>query len=140
MDERTQLMFQMEMLLRNVYRKLKNEVNKLYGDEITRNEFLILKILGEQGQKKTTDLSKYLEVSASHITAVTDSLLKKKWITRTRSREDRRMIMIDITPLGKEMLKKYEQKKSAYIQKRLQHLSNEELEKIIVLMKKMLKD
>lgn len=45
-----------------------------------------------KGLKKVTEFAPILEVSASHITAVTDALVEKEWITRIRSKEDRRII------------------------------------------------
>ena len=64
---------------------------------MSRNEFMILRLLSEQGPKKVTEFATILGVSASHITAVTDALVEKGWITRVRSKEDRRIIkMLEI--------------------------------------------
>ena len=90
-------MYDMEALLRKVFKQIRNEVNEILDKELSRNEFTILRILSEQGPKKVTEFAPILEVSASHITAVTDALVEKEWITRIRSKEDRRIIRIHIT-------------------------------------------
>ncbi|SPU03628.1 MarR family transcriptional regulator [Bacillus subtilis] len=72
----------------------------------------ILRILSEQGLKKSLEFAPILEVSASHITAVTDALVEKEWITRIRSKEDRRIIRIHITEAGEKVLQHFNEKKN----------------------------
>lgn len=103
MKVRTQMMYDMEALLRKVFKQIRNEVNEILDKELSRNEFTILRILSEQGPKKVTEFAPILEVSASHITAVTDALVEKEWITRIRSKEDRRIIRIHITESGRKL-------------------------------------
>lgn len=85
-------------------KQIRNEVNEILDKELSRNEFTILRILSEQGPKKVTEFAPILEVSASHITAVTDALVEKEWITRIRSKEDRRIIRIHITEAGEKIV------------------------------------
>ncbi|MCY9430981.1 MarR family transcriptional regulator, partial [Bacillus spizizenii] len=73
MKVRTQMMYDMETLLRKVFKQIRNEINEILDKELSRNEFTILRILNEQGPKKVTEFAPILEVSASHITAVTDA-------------------------------------------------------------------
>lgn len=103
MKVRTQMMYDMEALLRKVFKQIRNEVNEILDKELSRNEFIILRILSEQGPKKVTEFAPILEVSASHITAVTDALVEKEWITRIRSKEDRRIIRIHITEARRKL-------------------------------------
>ncbi len=49
---RTQMMYDMEALLRKVFKQIRNEVNEILDKELSRNEFTILRILSEQGPKK----------------------------------------------------------------------------------------
>ncbi len=60
---------------------------------------------------KSNGIRPILEVSASHITAVTDALVEKEWITRIRSKEDRRIIRIHITEAGEKIVDHFNQKK-----------------------------
>jgi len=130
----------MEALMRDVYKKTRHEMNQVYDNEMSRNEFFILKTLYELGPKKSSDLSKILNVSASHITAVTDSLIEKNWIERVRSVKDRRIVDIHLTEDGKSILEQYEKKKTDFLLEKFNDFSDEDIANFIILFKKLLKE
>ena len=45
-------MYGMEALMRNVYKKIRLEMNIVYDNELSRNEFFVLKILYEHKNEK----------------------------------------------------------------------------------------
>lgn len=52
MKAREQMMYDMEALLRTVFKQIRDEINELLEKEMSRNEFMILRLLSEQGPKK----------------------------------------------------------------------------------------
>jgi DNA-binding MarR family transcriptional regulator len=128
----------MEALMRHVYKKLRQEMNQVYDKEMSRNEFFILKTLYEQGSRKSSDLSKMLNVSASHITAVTDSLIEKSWIQRVRSVQDRRIVDLHLTEEGKNTLELFEKKKTDFLLQKFNDFSDQDMENFITLFNKLL--
>ncbi|MEH7809818.1 MarR family transcriptional regulator, partial [Bacillus safensis] len=66
MEQRKQMMYEMDTLLRTVFKQIRYEINSLLENELSRNEFLILNLLREQGAKKVTEFASILGVSASH--------------------------------------------------------------------------
>ncbi|KKI88680.1 MarR family transcriptional regulator [Bacillus sp. SA1-12] len=139
MKSRQDKMYEMEALMRHVYRKLRQDMNLVYENEMSRNEFFILKTLYEQGSKKSSDLSKMLNVSASHITAVTDSLIEKNWIQRVRSVHDRRIVDLHLTDKGKNTLELFEKKKTDFLLEKFNDFSDQDIENFITLFNKLLK-
>ncbi|MED4404071.1 MarR family transcriptional regulator [Metabacillus fastidiosus] len=137
MENRQEKMFEMEALIRSVFKKLRHELNTVYDKELSRNEFFILKNLFENGAKKASDLSKSLDVSASHITAVTDTLIEKGWITRVRSDRDRRIVDIHITAEGESIVQRYEKRKTEFLLSKFTHFTDEEIEVFIRLFQKL---
>ncbi|APH04710.1 MarR family winged helix-turn-helix transcriptional regulator [Bacillus weihaiensis] len=137
MEDRQDKMYEMEALMRHVYKKLRQEMNTVYENELSRNEFFILKTLFETGSKKASDLSKLLNVSASHITAVTDVLIEKEWIERVRSDKDRRIVDIHLTEEGKKTLELFEKKKTNFLLNKFENLNDEEIESFIQVLKKL---
>ncbi|QNF31160.1 MarR family transcriptional regulator [Metabacillus sp. FJAT-53654] len=131
-------MYEMEALMRHVYKKLRQEMNQVYDKEMSRNEFFILKTLYEQGSRKSSDLSKMLNVSASHITAVTDSLIEKSWIQRVRSVQDRRIVDLHLTEEGKNTLELFEKKKTDFLLQKFNDFSDQDMENFITLFNKLL--
>lgn len=139
MSSRQDKMYELESLMRYVYKVLRNEMNEVYENEMSRNEFFILKTLYEQGSKKSSDLSKMLNVSASHITAVTDSLIEKNWIKRIRSIQDRRIVDLHLTDEGKVKLELFEKKKTNFLLEKFNDFTDKEIEDFISLFHKLLK-
>ncbi|WP_044022289.1 MarR family winged helix-turn-helix transcriptional regulator [Bacillus sp. SG-1] len=130
-------MFRLEELFRNVFRMMKHDITKLYGQYLSSGELLVLKYLSEHGEMKASDLSKKMEVSASHVTSVTDSLTEKGYITRQRSSVDRRVVELTLTEKGKEILDKCMRIKSEYFQEKFNTFSNDEIEQLIYLFTKL---
>jgi len=139
LSSRQDKMYELESLMRYVYKVLRNEMNEVYENEMSRNEFFILKTLYEQGSKKSSDLSKMLNVSASHITAVTDSLIEKNWIKRIRSIQDRRIVDLHLTDEGKVKLELFEKKKTNFLLEKFNDFTDKEIEDFISLFHKLLK-
>jgi DNA-binding MarR family transcriptional regulator len=138
LKSRQDKMYEMEALMRHVYRKLRQEMNEVYDKEMSRNEFFILKTLYEQGSRKSSDLSKMLNVSASHITAVTDSLIEKSWIQRVRSVQDRRIVDLHLTEEGKNTLELFEKRKTDFLLQKFNDFSDQDMENFITLFNKLL--
>nr|WP_239583408.1 MarR family transcriptional regulator [Metabacillus iocasae] len=126
----------MELLFRTVFRQLRHEIHAVLNAELSPNEFMTLRMLKDLGPQKVTDISKRLNVSASHITAVTDLLISKEFVERKRSEQDRRIVEIVLTEAGKEVFERVEQKKQDYFFDRFQHFTDEEIKIIITLFEK----
>ncbi|WP_419157147.1 MarR family winged helix-turn-helix transcriptional regulator [Rossellomorea sp. BNER] len=118
---------------------MKQDLKKIYGQYFSSGEFMVLKHISENGAMKASDLSKLMEVSASHITAVTDTLVEKDFITRQRSNSDRRIVELALTNKGEEMLEFYNRKKLEYFQETFKSFSEDELNQLIGLFEKILK-
>ncbi|MED4072385.1 MarR family winged helix-turn-helix transcriptional regulator [Priestia endophytica] len=129
--ERHTMMVDLEKSMRRVFRQIRYEINDLLQSEMTSSEFAILRLLSEGGGKKATELSKALGVSASHITAVTDTMIDKEYITRRRSPNDRRVVEIVLTEKGEEIFKKFGDKKLKYLTEKFEVISDEELQQLI---------
>lgn len=134
---RQETVYQLERSFRTVFRKFKHDINNLLGDNLSSNEFIVIKLLLESGPKKVSEISSELNVSASHITSVSDSLVKKGYVTRIRSDEDRRVVQLDITPNRKEVVRELEMIKTNYMISRFEQFSDEELDLFLRLVKKL---
>ncbi|MGM0845377.1 MAG: MarR family winged helix-turn-helix transcriptional regulator [Bacillota bacterium] len=132
-------MFQLEELFRNVFRMMKQDITRLYGQYLSSGELLVLKYLSEHGEMKASDLSKKMDVSASHITSVTDNLSEKGYITRQRSTTDRRVVELVLTDNGRAILKKCLQIKVEYFQEKFNTFSQEEIQQLLYLFNKLYK-
>ncbi|WP_246483966.1 MarR family winged helix-turn-helix transcriptional regulator [Heyndrickxia vini] len=114
---------------------MKEQFNSRMNEYVTTNEYMVLKLM-YKGKMRVTDLSKTLEVSASHITSITDSLVQKKLIERSRSSKDRRVVDLELTTEGKALIKNLNQITSNYMQEMFGVFSDDEKKKLIALLHK----
>jgi DNA-binding MarR family transcriptional regulator len=136
MSGRTQLLEDLEVAFRENFRRLKKEFEILFGEDITPAEFFFLKHLVAKGPQMVSELSQEFFVSLSHITSVSDKLVKKNLIERKRSEMDRRVVQVDITEKGREIVEVLGVKKKEHFQRKFEHLSDEELAILLKLYKK----
>jgi DNA-binding MarR family transcriptional regulator len=127
---------ELEMVFRQVYRKLKDKVQKSMRNHVSPNEFIVLKYLLE-GPMRASELSKKLQVSASHITTVTDSLVEKELIERSRSTQDRRVVDLMINDKGTALVRDLIKVKSDLFKETFKVFSQEEIQILINLFKKL---
>ncbi|SMO34814.1 MarR family winged helix-turn-helix transcriptional regulator [Melghirimyces algeriensis] len=137
MDHRKVLINQLEDTFRAVFRQIRRDLQELFGDEINGSEFGFLKHLIENGPQKPSSLSVKLNVSASHVTNVTDALVRKGWIRRRRSSADKRVIELEITSEGIETCKRVEKNKVDYFRHKFDSLTTEEIETLQQLLQKL---
>lgn len=101
---------EIETSVKRVFNSFRHEVDGILDRKLTGGEFRVLSLISS-GVNRTTDLSKKLDVSASHITAITDSLVANNFITRHRSEVDRRIVVLELTEEAKDFVASIEQKK-----------------------------
>ena len=86
-----------------IYRAMQRELNRrLESLNITYLDFLILKATNE-GPITMVGLSKRFYVTQSAITSAVDRLESQHLVERKRSLEDRRVVVISITPKGRKV-------------------------------------
>ncbi|WP_409298261.1 MarR family winged helix-turn-helix transcriptional regulator [Peribacillus sp. SCS-26] len=117
---------------------IRNELQLIYGNAINGNEFAVLRFLYIAGPQKASAISQDLKVSASHITNVTDILVKKGYITRKRTDQDRRIVKIALTDEGEALYLELAKKRSEYFTEKFGVLSEEELTQFTDLYRKLL--
>ncbi|MGE8204226.1 MarR family winged helix-turn-helix transcriptional regulator [Heyndrickxia sp. NPDC080065] len=127
---------ELELLFRIVFRKMREQYSSVMSEYVTINEFIVLKHL-LKGKMRVSDLSRALQVSASHITSITDSLVQKQLIERERSSKDRRVVVLCLTNEGNDLIKKLNTLNSEFLQEKFKVFSKEEINDLICLLRKL---
>ncbi|MBC1603479.1 MarR family winged helix-turn-helix transcriptional regulator [Paenilisteria rocourtiae] len=127
---------EIETSVKRVFNSFRHEVDSILDRKLTGGEFRVLSLISS-GVNRTTDLSKKLDVSASHITAITDSLVANNFITRHRSEVDRRIVVLELTEEARDFVASIEQKKKEMIVRRFSVFTDEEREQFQALLKKL---
>ncbi|AJG60177.1 MarR family winged helix-turn-helix transcriptional regulator [Bacillus cereus] len=137
-QNREQLMEELSTNVFAMFRTLRNDIGKIFGGYIPWNEFIVLRILNRTNKEMVSRVANELNVSNSHITAVTEKLINKGFVTRSRSTSDRRVVYLEITEQGKDLVTKMEGAKKQYLQERFSTLSEEEMNIMISISKKLI--
>lgn len=83
---------------------LKLEEEAIITDEfkdITNNDMHIIETVGLSGENTMSVVAKRLGITAGSLTTSVNSLVNKKYVTRQRSEEDRRVVFLRLTAKGK---------------------------------------
>lgn len=106
MPETNSQLLELSGTFRKLIKKMTHEWNKRMSDSFSMTQFRTLYTLNARGPQKAADLADILDVTSGAITGVADKLIFKRLIERQRSEDDRRVVYLSITELGREALDK----------------------------------
>lgn len=86
-----------------VHKKAEALIKGEIGNDLTNDQYYILKYIFESGECTSSDLAAVFEVNKSAITAIINRMADKGLIQRTRDENDRRVIYLALTDDGKEL-------------------------------------
>jgi DNA-binding MarR family transcriptional regulator len=113
------------------YRKLnkmaRTNLNELLETYVPFNEFMVLRMLLDQRQQNVSQIAEKLSVSSSHITAVSEKLIQKGYLSRIRAEDDRRMVFLNLTDSGEKIANEVEKTITGYFYQKLESVTDEEM-------------
>jgi DNA-binding MarR family transcriptional regulator len=93
--------------LRRIIKSLQDYSQTVYSHfGITGPQLWVLKTLYQNGSLSLGELSKGMYLNPSTITGVIDRLEKKGFVLRGRNEIDRRVVKVQLTPKGTELVKR----------------------------------
>lgn len=93
---------------------------------LTMNDIHVIKAIGTKKGKNMSSVAKALNVTMGTLTIAVNSLVKKGFVDRVRSEEDRRVVLVSLTPKGKKAYAKHEEFHAGMIDAIVNRLSLEE--------------
>ncbi|AUJ23887.1 MULTISPECIES: MarR family winged helix-turn-helix transcriptional regulator [Virgibacillus] len=107
---------------------------KNYG--MKTSEFTILETLYHKGKQTVREISESVLIKTGSITYVIDKLEEKGLLQRKHSQEDRRVVYIDITDKGKQLMDEIFPKHQQVIEELFMDVSDEQKKVVIDVLKK----
>ena len=101
--KRETLILDLSASFRKMIRLLQNDINTRFAEHMPYNEFSVLRALFLNSPQMASQIASEVNVTSSHITAVTDRLVRKGLVERKRSNSDRRIVYLEITEHGREV-------------------------------------
>ncbi len=94
--------------------------------DVTSNDMHVMEAIGPEGAKNMTSVARELEVTTGTLTISVNSLVKKGYVNRTRSEEDRRVVLISLSDKGVRAYLRHQEFHQKMIDAVLAGLSEEE--------------
>lgn len=117
---------------------LNNRLNRHHAEaDLTVTQFGVLEALLHLGPLNQKALGEKLLKSGGNITLVIDNLEKSGLVERQQNPEDRRSMMIHLTPKGKKFISSYFPKHLNRIVEEFEVLSDKELDQLAKICKKL---
>ena len=104
--------------------------------DITNNDMHIIEAIGLSGENTMSSVAKKLKITAGSLTTAVNALVRKAYVKRERSEEDRRVVSIALTEKGEKAFYHHEQFHRQMTNAVIEKLDDEEIDALV----KMLKD
>jgi MarR family transcriptional regulator, 2-MHQ and catechol-resistance regulon repressor len=105
--------------------------------DLTISQFGVLEVLLHLGPQCQGAISQKLLKSTGNMTLVLDNLEKRNLVRRIRSLEDRRMVHIELTPQGKELIESIFPQHARAVAEEMSVLTREEQVELSNLLRKL---
>lgn len=109
----------------------------IYSYDINTSEFSAMELLYNRGPQPMRSMAKRILLANSSTTYTIDKLVEKAWLKRYRDPHDKRRVMVDLTDEGRFFFEKIFKQHQQLLSSLYSVLSDEEMETLILLLKKM---
>ena len=103
---------------------------------LTHNDLRVMEFLDRKGILTMKELAEYLSLPMSTLTSISNKLVKNKYINRVRIDEDRRVVQIQLTKLGLQMIELRKNAHTSVSEELLKSLTPDEQDEFLRLLKK----
>ena len=137
-SEREQRTLNAFIKLMRASESISNRLNRHLSEvDLTVSQFGVLEALLHLGPLNQKALGEKLLKSGGNITLVIDNLEKSGWVERQQDPQDRRSMLIHLTPEGKDFISSYFPKHLDRIIEEFEVLTDDELEELGRICKKL---
>jgi len=107
--------------------------------DLTGPQLTVVKLLESIGDLSLSELSEKIRAQNSTVTGIIDRMERENLVTRERSKEDRRVVYIRLTPKGKELAREIPVEPMEIFKGALESLSAQEMRDLVRIMTKLAK-
>lgn len=123
--------------LQSLHKQFIHHLNSNLEDDITADQFFLLRKISECGRCNSSELSQIAHVNRSAITVMITRLVNKGYVRRIENEEDRRILWLEVTEEAQPALQKGTSIMNAIISLYLTEITTEECELFISIASKM---
>lgn len=109
-----------------VTRRLNAAIRERISEELTLEQYSVLRYLGKRGKATSSELADTFCVGKSSITAITTRLFDKQLIERLPDEKDRRVTYLGLTRFGSRLADEMEERIKDVLSQYLGHFAEQE--------------
>ena len=129
----------LEKNLRTISTRIRREGRKVLRDfPITPAQFDVLQVLFFNGEKRMSDISRWLGITKSTTTGLVKRLIDADLVERRRSEKDRRSFIIDISDSGRTLIEKVIDRRVEYLKSVMTEIKSDQVKALEVIVKNLL--
>ncbi len=129
----------LEKNLRTISTRIRREGRKVLRDfPITPAQFDVLQVLFFNGEKRMSDISRWLGITKSTTTGLVKRLIDADLVERRRSDKDRRSFIIDISDSGRTLIEKVIDRRVEYLKSVMTEIKSDQVKALEVIVKNLL--
>ena len=95
--------------------------------DLTNNDMHVIEAIGLEEEKNMSCVAKALNITVGSLTTAVNQLVKKQYVERSRSEEDRRVVLVKLTEKGISAYRHHEQYHRQMTEAVLKKMSEEDL-------------
>ncbi|WP_075717581.1 MarR family winged helix-turn-helix transcriptional regulator [Roseburia sp. 499] len=99
--------------------------------DISNNDMHIIEAIGKEEPKNMSAIAKRLSVTVGTLTIAINNLVKKGYVNRVRSEEDRRVVLISLSEKGEKAFDHHKRFHEEMVEATLQDLNGEETQVLV---------
>lgn len=109
------------------------------GSDLTITEIHTIDAVGDSELKTMTEISRILKITMGTLTSGVDKLIKKGYLVRKRTEEDKRIVLVELTEKGVEAKKLHDAFHQEMIDSVINHLDPNEEELLVQSLQKLMR-
>jgi DNA-binding MarR family transcriptional regulator len=142
--ERNELLIELSETMRQFVKNLKlqngkedqSEIQALFGETVTPALKQVLMVIGSEPTSNIKQLAKMLQITSGAVTQQVAALEKLGALERTMSDQDRREVLITVTPKGFKIYRQLREHMLKMLDSAFSTLTDDELDQFVQLMTK----
>ena len=99
--------------------------------DITNNDMHVIEAVGIGDPRNMSAVAKLLSITVGTLTIAVNNLVKKGYIERVRSKEERRVVLVSLTEKGKKAYQHHKRFHEEMVQSLLKGLSDQEISTLV---------
>ncbi len=124
-------------LINNLWELEGNAIITEEFKDITNNDMHVIEAIGLNEAKNMSTIAKKLNITVSSLTTAMNSLVRKGYVERQRSTDDRRVVEVRLTERGRKAYRHHEEYHMQMVEAAIAEMSHEEIQVLIKMLRKL---